>query len=122
MLSLLNVITEIKKYKSTNPNTIRKGDLKLFPFNRNYWNILPNDKSKLIMDPRRGIYHTICGKGLNLGIVGIFINPMRKSDSFFQVYIDPDFRGRGLITPISFLVAKKYGINKIINIVNTSEK
>lgn len=122
MLSLINITESIKKHKPTNPNTIRKSDLKLFPFNRNYWNRLPLDKSKLIMDPRRGVYHTICGKGLNLGIVGVFINPIRKEDSFFQVYIDPDFRGRGLITPVSFLVAKKYGINKIINVLNTSEK
>lgn len=107
-----NYITSVK---------IDRNNISLLPFNTQYWENLPTDKNQLMLDMARGQYLTITSKGLNIGVVGIFLNKERHQDSFFQIYIDPDYRGLGLGRPVAYIVAKRFNINKLVSIVDTTK-
>jgi len=105
--SYLNYIQE--NYKSN--------EITLGKFNKSYYNSL-KDKNKIYFDEKAGKYFVIKYNNENCGIVGVII---RKPRYFFQIILEPKFRGKNFVEISANLIMDKFKLNKLYAaIINTN--
>jgi len=109
----LQYIQEIYK-----PNEITLGK-----FDKEYWDSLPNDKDYMFYNPKRGEYYTLLlNKKIKVGITGVILNPKKTEFGFFQIYIDKQYRGKGLLKLAAKLIFKKYKLKSLIATIKKNNK
>ena len=78
---------------------INRNNIELKPFNKQYWDLLSQEKNNVLYNINKGQYHTLM---LNNQIVGLV------SSRYFQIYIDKKFRGQDVYSKAADLIYKKY--------------
>lgn len=91
-------------------------NIKLLPFDEIYFTTLP-DFDKIKYDPK-GFYQIISYNNKKAGVVGVI--PSKFGHAFFQIVIDPKFRGKGILKSAAELISDKANITHLDATINKS--
>ena len=87
--------------------SIKRNNIKLKPFNKQYWDSLSQEKNNVLYDVNNGQYHTLMLNDQIVGIVGLV------RSRYFQIYIDKKFRGQDIYSKAADLIYKKYKLKEM---------
>ena len=101
-------------------------DISLAPWDKTYYNNLPDDKHEVNISSRNSKRFIILSKSRNIpiGFAGVWINsnPDLKHFGFFQIYIEKKFRGQNLLCPIAKLIHDTFKFKFMLSTVKLSNK
>jgi len=93
-------------------NNINFSDLKLEPFNVQFYNSLPEDKNSINVKETSNLF-ILLYKNKKIGITGCFIPENHPGHGHFQIYLIKEFRGKKLLPIVSKLVFQKLKLNSM---------
>ena len=113
----------INKYLKLIQENYRSSDITLGKFSEEYYDELPADKKEIFYTPKRANYHILLlNRKDRLGIAGVILNPKYKQYGFFQIYIEREHRGKGILKVAAELIFRKYKLESLIATIKKYNK
>jgi len=90
-------------------------NIKLSSFDNHYYNTLPKeDKELILIDLKKGKYHTILlNSSIKVGVIGYIPTKMDPKIGFLQIIIDPKYRSKGIFSKSIKLLAKEHNLKEV---------
>ena len=101
---------------------IQKNDISLSNLSvDDYYKKLPQDKKHILYNPKLADYYIlVLNNKFNAGITGLFPGKSNKKIGFFQIYIEKQYRGKGILKIAANLIFQKYNLSILVSTIKKS--